>query len=362
VKKRKSLLVVMIAAILSLSILAGCTQAELGFWELNKKISNMNSSLVKGETYISFNMSGQEVPKEYEQTLEMMEDLTIKYEVRMNQNPLKFNLDLEYKTGTGQYKNLTNIRLVDDYFYLEVQPLLDFAEEHVPALGQEIYQAKEVLKDVEYIKIRVPAELQYSYNASPDINKLALYFSKNLRQIFEKFETTLITKKGNTYILELDAESLLKTIKDLADYSLDNSDSILNTVKYNLEDIDEDTLALMLNMPKEEINKEEILNTIDQFKMDINLNKDMFKKQVDELYQMSEIYKEFIKKSQIKVEITKKSDGKIGVKNTVDFFFEEPSGIKQSLFVIENSDIQEVDTVIVRHPQRNVLDLEELGK
>jgi len=362
VKNRKPLLVVIMAAILSLSILAGCTQAELGFWELNNRISGMNSSLIKGETYISFNMSGQELPKEYEQTLEMLEDLNVKYEVRMSQKPLKLNLDLEYKTGDSTYKTLTNVRLVDDYLYVEVQPLLNFVEAHVPALSEELKQANEALKDVEYIKIKVPAEKQYNYTDSREINRLALTFSNNLQQIFEKFETTIITKKGNTYTLELDAEKLLKTIKELAEYSLDNSDSILNTVKYNLEDIDEETLALMFNIPEEEINKEEILSQIEQLKIDINSNKDMLRAQIADLYEMSEIYQEFIKKSQLKMEITKKSDGKIGVKNTVDFFFEDPSGIKQSLFIVENSDVQEVDAVIVRHPQGNVLDLEEISK
>jgi len=76
---------------------------------------------------------------------------------------------------------------------------------------------------------------------------------------------------------------------------------------------------------------------------------------------MSDIYKEFINKSLIKMEVTKKSDGKIGVKNTVDLYLNLPGGIKESLYIIQNSDVREVDAVIVTHPQGNVLDLEEIN-
>ncbi|MFZ7103498.1 MAG: hypothetical protein ACOWWO_12720 [Peptococcaceae bacterium] len=354
-KKRKSLLVVLL--IVSFILVAGCSQAELGFWKTYGKIATMNKSLLTGEAYVSFNMSGQAVPAEYEKAMDLLEDLSIKYELRSSQQPEKLNLDLAYKTGHLDYKHLTNVRLVDNYFYLEIQPLMGFLKEYLPGLAGDLTQAEMLFQDVEYIKIRVPQEQQYELNNPQQINTVINNFTKNLKSIFAGYQTDLVTKDGHNYVLEVNLDSLLKTVKDLADYTLENSDQILSAVYYNLDDLDEETLALMLNVPPEEVNKAEIKAALQQFRNDFASHKASYQEQIEAVYQMREVIKENIERYEARIELFDKSDGKIGVKETVNLDLKDSSGFRVGLFALQNTDVKEVDDVIVTAPQGKVLDL-----
>lgn len=357
-KKLKLFVTVTILAIMSMLIVTGCTEAELGFWNLNKKINNIDDSLITGETYIRFTTMGEKIPPEYAQTFKMLKNLNIKYEMRNSQKPVKFNLDLEYKTGHMDYQHLTNIRLVDGFYYIEVQPLIKFAEEYLPALQTDINEIKVLLQDVDYIKVKLPPELN---NNSQEFPNVALGLINDLKEILKKYETTLITKNGDAYVLEVDLESLFTSLKEFAEFTLNNSDSLLAALKQNIDNIDEDTLSLMLNIPKEDLNKEEMKLALDELKEEINTNRDFIRFQINQTYQMADVLTQDIDNSLIKIEMLEKSDGKIGSKSKVDLTFTDPSGLGISIFAISNSDIQEVDDVIVTEPRGNILDLEEFN-
>lgn len=354
-KNGKSLLVLLL--IVSFMLVTGCSQAELGFWGTYGKIAAMNKSLIEGETYLSFNMSGKDIPAQYQKTLELLEDLSFKYEIRSSQYPEKFNLDLAYKTDRMDYQHLTNIRLVDNSLYVEVQPLISFLEEYAPGLEMDLTQAKTILQGVEYVKINVPQQEGLPTENLADLNELVEKFGNNLKSIFADYQTDLVTKNGDSYLLEINFDSLLLSIKDFAHYTLEHSDQLISAVYNNIDDLDEETLALMLNIPREQLNKEEIKTNLQQLEKNISLNKEYYTEEIEKYYQMGTMLKEHLERYDVSVELTNKSRKEIGVKEEVNMDIKNPTGLRIGLFALETANIREVDEVIVTAPKGKVLDL-----
>lgn len=231
VKRKISLL---LAVLMLLSVVTGCTPNELGYLDLSGEINKLTQYEFKSSSQIEVSKSVIGADKD------MKLDLSISGEADIEDlSSLYLNMDVVLKlNGVGNEKPI-KVLMADNKFYISKDALLELARLQTE-LGSVDYnqlvveKLLEELKDTEYIMLADVSDV-YGNIKTGDKGYTGIYDSARdyLKAAFKNFDSKLIKKTAKGYEIELTADSAVDFIENLIKYIGKNKELVFDeTMKY----------------------------------------------------------------------------------------------------------------------------------
>lgn len=236
--RNKRLWAVILLLVFSVGVLAGCSPAELGYWELQREMANLKLYEAFGEINLDLKQLPQEVlageeGQRLKQVLGALAGYKLSYvgKVDLNRQVMEYTFYLQDR-NSGAQRELTTLIMDKDQLYLKISELVNFLK----LLGdEELNQKLASLGDVQYVSIKLD-ELARAMGSESTANlfeqsqkqtELVLQFFQGLlTQVYHDFETGLVTKNGNKYTLSLTAEDGVNLIIPLLSYSVEHGEKL----------------------------------------------------------------------------------------------------------------------------------------
>jgi len=285
----------------------GCSQAELGYINLYKEITNQN--LFESNGSISFQINY--LPKSMTDNMNEIQlavlkkvfadfTLTTSTKADYSNNLVESKINIKEKSS-GIEKEILSVIFKDDIYYIRVKEILDLVK-----LFNDMELNKQIngiFGNAEYISISV-GELSELSNSNPpssstimeqqgfdlskqkQFNLLWVDLIGNLAtKTYNNYNSGLVNRSGNQYILTLEATNLSKFLKTLAVYTVNNCEKLGPCLKTYISSLSKDQLGMTEDMKQkallgiDEMVKEVVsnraeyltkLNTIDEIDNSIN--------------------------------------------------------------------------------------------
>ncbi|WP_026476924.1 copper amine oxidase N-terminal domain-containing protein [Alkaliphilus transvaalensis] len=355
---------VVVATILILAVLVGCSPVELEMYRLTNEINRLDSTKVSGEIEISMSGSIIDVLEllnpEFKQMYDLTQNLVIRYSGQSSLSQNKAHLAFEYKTQKdGAFKPLTEIIVDQDILYIKVSEIGNLVVDQVANNDDVTAQLIEgFLVDTDYIKIDLK-ELDENYVSDQKrLVKINEYLSEGLIEAFDGFESGIVYKEGNKYIYELKAKTVFSLLEDVLVYILDNTEKIANAIGKTIDGMDDGDYQYLVESFGYN-NSKEVL------KKDINKGFSMLLEEQDTILTSFEEFNHEINQSGVLEKL-----GETGIKYSLEKIDAKSYGVEQEItidFKDEGSDllikikqqakIEAVDSVDIKVPTEGVLDL-----
>jgi hypothetical protein len=286
--KLKKSLFVLLALLMSMIILTGCSQVEKDFYALQKEISTWDAYVSEGEITLTVNQLPEEIsaitgesPLVQDIILKLLQDLKLTHNIKMDveRQLMSISIYLELYDKAGPRELLTIISK-DDMLYIRVDKiaeLLSMNSEFTPyrnALGDNTYLtiSREEMVDLlgpedgnlfmNYLALGAPEQLQAQNT---------LYFTLLeglMNEVYGQYETGLIEKKGDKFTLNLTPQEAVELVGPFILYSLDHADQLETYLITTVENLtDEELLLLELDPAQREDYLQEITEFINEIKM-----------------------------------------------------------------------------------------------
>lgn len=350
------------------SIFTGCDVNELGYMNLSTEMNKSTQIEIKNLTQIE--ISKEITGKDADSKL----DIDIQGEANIDDlNKAYLNLNIKFKLDGKENTDPINFMMIDNKLYVSknvLSEMLKFRDDLKLDLDEtDVLIAEkliEELKDVDYIilpnqyGISGMEELENSnISVTYKDNKAIIESAKKyLTNAFKGFESKLIKKTSNGYVMELNAKDVWSFISRLVKYISENKELIFDeTIKYletvyaNME-IKDGAEAIDTKSVIEEFQglKEDFYKGIDEIYKSIKTIETEEKDGLDEIINMfgqsylkNEIYKEgntYGQKLDAKLMIEGILSGSIKSKTTIS-----PKAVKKALApnkIITTEEIEEL--------------------
>jgi Ca2+-binding EF-hand superfamily protein len=280
------LLIFLLAAVL----LTGCNSAEKGFFNLSKEGSNHKIYEETGEISIDIKQLPLEFTEDKEEDQLIAQQLlkgfslTYKAEVDSEKQIMELTCYLKEKDANKEQRIFSFIN-VGNTGYINVRDLLQL----IKIIGSpELYrQMGQAFGNAEYLSIsnqelsnmlqQMDAELEGDYFQSLlDMNyqkkQQALYerlIEGLMQDVYDKYESGIVRKEGNKYIISMDAHGFVKLIRPFMAYTIDNIDSLGTFLKKTVNSLEYEEFKMLGLDPEEE---GAYLESIDAFVIDVKDN------------------------------------------------------------------------------------------
>jgi len=240
IKKLTSL--VLIVTIL-ISMLTGCSVSDLGYLKLSRELTKLTEFSFENSTQIK--VSEEMVDEDYNINFEIKGEANI-----TDLNSMYMSFDMNIKVNDIGLEKPINFKIIDNQLFVSKNILLElvYLEEIIDGstggktVVQELFNND--LKDIEYILLS-DLDMGYKgfYDLEEEYNEKTFNFM-NSEDIYEKsinyltttfngFDTNLVKKTSNGYIVELTTEDILVFVENLLIYISENRDQVFDeTVKY----------------------------------------------------------------------------------------------------------------------------------
>lgn len=297
----------LLAGLMLILTLTGCSTNELGYLKLSREIGNITQYEFNNSTQIE--VSGTVAGEDYNIDLELEGSANIE-----DLNSMYMNLDVMIKVNDIGNEMPINFVISDNKVFVSKNAVLEAIklEEKINGTAEnqkvidELYNVE--LKDTEYLMI---ADLNEYYNGIEyKSNYKDMYDSAidYMTAAFKGFDSKLIKKINNGYAIELTSESAVDFIERLITYVSKNKELVFDeTVKYVENIYDDMNMAELEDLT--DADKEAVIE-------ELKASRQEFYDFIDQavLFVESEEFKEYenmLDKSQLKNEIYKKGSSYI---------------------------------------------------
>lgn len=283
--KNKKLWVLLIVLILSVSLVSGCSQAEMGFIDLMGEMNDMDCYQSQETVNFSFSL-GPALTKDKPGEIAVAQALLSKYYLasttRVDAKKQIWDSTLFLvDSDSGTQKQIGSFVGSGGTLYLKVDDAIAFAK----TLGNpEIIKQLAPFEGVEYIsinssemaKLMDPSGNTKTFNIMDVEKQQALY--KDLmegltQEAFDGYTTGMVEGSNNKYTMKIDKKSVLDNIEPFLVYSINNIEKIGAFSKDFLSDLDAEELALLsLNTAM----RDEAVQGMDQLTAEVAVNRDLY--------------------------------------------------------------------------------------
>lgn len=296
--RAKRFLVVALVMVLAAALLTGCSTAEVGFYNLQKEISTIKLYEDTGEISIDL----KELPVKPSSTEEWVQlaivqkalsDFSISYRGRADvaSGLLDYTFYLKDRK-TGAERKLLAVLYKEDAVYVEVQEAVKFIKSFGnEELNRELEQA---LAGVDYIKIDLrelyeslgvlgqgsakmpfatgiyPFTLSHAQKQQQVWQRL---FTGLMTEVYNDFETGLVEKDGNGYVLTVEAEAVAGLLQPFVAYTLEHIEELGAYLKEFVNALSPEELAVLGFEPAM---REQFNFFIDAAVADLTLNRQVY--------------------------------------------------------------------------------------
>jgi len=290
---RRGLLALAVLLVLSIGLMTGCSQAEMGFVNLMNEMNELDVFESEETLAISINQLpgsiSQGGPANAAFNTLMLSKYSLKYTIRMDAKKGVFDGDLFLvDTASGTEQQILSYIGNGDTFYFKIDDLVAFAKSfNNPKIDQQLA----ILGDASYISISAGemAELSGDPNMA-----MALDFSQIKKQqdlyrklmngltqdVFDEYQAGLVSKNNNQYTLSVDKQDVLDNMVPFLTYSIDNIEKLSSFATDFLNGLDAQEMAMLSLTPEM---KQQALDAIGKTVPDIATNRDQYLAQINAL-------------------------------------------------------------------------------
>jgi len=233
----KKVLVVLLALVLCLTALTGCSRDEVGFYNLTKDMSQMQAYNGSGEmtmgldmTYVS-SLTGQTMTAEEKAILEALKNIKMTYSVKCDVAKSLSEIELAFVIS-GKTYDLGKIYMdSNSNFYFDSEKTLALAAPFIS--DADLQQAKKLVAEGKWLKIDLLAAMGDDVDIA-SMNKWAQDYLKTalgagdkfVNEIAKDYSSGLIQKSGSGYEFVLTDENVLPFIQSFGEFGVNNIDAI----------------------------------------------------------------------------------------------------------------------------------------
>lgn len=313
--KRKISLI--LAVFMLFTIFTGCDVNELGYMKLSAEVSKLTQLGIKNTTQIEISkeITGRESNVKLD--IDIQGDVNI-----VDINKPYLDLDIKFKLDNKVNINPIKLILIEDKIYVSkniLSEILKFKDDLNLELDEVDILVFEKLieetKDFQYIALPnlnyiVPTDEFISPTTNvtyKDSNALVESARNYITKVFKGFESKLIKKTNDGYIMELNAADVWSLISRLVEYINQNKELIFDeTILYlealyanmEIKNSDEEDIDIKSLIEELKDQKQDFYNAIDELYSAIKTMETEEKEELDELIDMfgesylkNEIYK-----------------------------------------------------------------------
>lgn len=350
--KMKRSMIALVAIILIAGLLVGCSSTELGFFKLYREMSSLKTYEYNGEIFIDLEqipeqmISDADSQKRATKLQEVLEQFSIIYKGRTDIEKNTFIYDFYLKDRrSGEERGLTSLLYKDGIIYVQVKEAVAFLKTfNDEEFNQELDR---FLGDTEYISFDL-REYQELYGMSmmdmpfdnTNLNNIHAqqniyynFFSGLMNEVYEDFETDMVTKNGGKYTLTLDAEKAVNLLYPLLIYTIENFEDFGTYLKTFADGLSTEEMALLGIEP---YMLEEFNSFMDIVVVDVTANADQYLQKIKEELEpeIREELREFLEMtegSKILTSIEKIGDGSYETSMVIDLKIKETEGSGENI-------------------------------
>jgi len=357
----------------------GCSQDELDYINLMKEISSQNQFEANGSISLQLNSLPESLTAETDKTqLAVLEKFLTEYsltylsKVDYSNNLAQAQLNIKER-ASGIEKEIFSVLMKDKICYIRIKEVIDFVKSfNDQKLNDEI---NKILGNAEYISISaeeltqlsdlppnspVIAQQSFDLNKQKEFGLLWIELINNLAtQAYNNYESGLIEKSGNQYVLTVKADDLSGFIKTFAVYTVSNVEKLGPCLKTFINSMNNEHLAL-LGMT-EEI-KMQALPGIDVMVAEVAANRAEYLTKLNAIDKTNDSINEF-EGSKLVSSIEKTSTNNYKLNSTLQIKYTDPNKDKEKmdLVLVSEETYQPCSRFDVQLPAAGVLTITELN-
>lgn len=262
---KKKIALIIAILVLALGIMSGCSSAELGYLDSYRKVAVLEEYTYTSTLKLDIDLQGS-----------MLEDLTEEEQAVFN-NFKSFDLRESAYADNQNNRFITTLYNKDDdseltsliyeqgIYYLHLPGIINLLS---PALEEEEQQQlTKALEGAEWLTFDYAALMEDSAsyptyydqdalleNARPLNNMIYRYLNGVAKDCYGAFNSSMITKNGKGYVLEMDTEDIYPLVLSFCKTTLNNSENIAaytNTFLSGLSDDEKAALTAFETTPEE---------------------------------------------------------------------------------------------------------------
>jgi hypothetical protein len=370
--KKMKILGLLLVFILSIVLVSGCSQAEMGFVNLMNEVNSMDAYEGSETVNLKINKLPSDLTKSDPVTVaavqSMLSTYSLRSDVRMDAGREVFDGTIYLvNNDTGAETQVFSFVAAGGTVYLKVDDLLSFAK---LLNNQQLNKQLALLDGVQYISIS-SAEVEEAMSASGqpgydvfNIKKQQALYRKMMdgltQEAYADYETGMVQQDGNKYTLTVDKQAVIDNIQPFLEYSINNADTISSFAKCFLQGLDAEELAMLSLTPEMRAMAIDGMTTAVN---DIANNRDKYLAQVEALPAAAEEAMSIIgDKTGITIEIEKL--GEEHFVNNTQFAFEitnpENPADKIDIEIESTAEYKGIDSFEVTVPDSGIMSITEL--
>jgi len=236
---KRKILIVAFTLLLTVSLITGCSQAELGFLKLQNEISEVTLYEASGKGV--FSLKGLPTPETSDPIeifiFTLLENgINLSYTSKVDQEKDYADVTLAYINKlTGAEQELIQVLCQGNTLYLKVDQLSTFFQ--VVGDTETSKKLDELFNNIEYLSLTTDdyfASLGVSAQDLPitmfngnsfmntALNKLMLKFMSGMPDAYANYSSGLVQQKGNTYTWEMNGIEAIEFLGSFLEYTLNN--------------------------------------------------------------------------------------------------------------------------------------------
>jgi hypothetical protein len=258
---KKKFLAVFLLLIMTVTLTAGCSQAEQGFIGLQKELSELNTYETSGDFVFSFN--GLPAPSNTDPASTLLYNMlqkgvTVKFtgKTDMDKNIVDCTFSL-VNDLTNTEQAISRILCKDDTLYIQIDELIKLAQ--VFGDTETSNKLNEVFGNTKYLSMTQEEYLQslggaqehsltkLNQNAFMN-NKQTKVFQKLMLELpnaYQNYSTGLVTQNGNTYSWEVKGIEAVEVLIDFLKYNINNVTDIEKWAVSFIDNLSDEELTLL---------------------------------------------------------------------------------------------------------------------
>ncbi len=406
--KMKRLFSMLLVTLLTVSTFVGCTGKELSFYKLSKEMTTLaQSKPVHSEGKVSISLdtlpeelTGDDLDESEKEVVDkvvaLFNDNSFVYTMDSDVQSKKLSMEFEIQSKDGEMTPLLKVVRDVDTTYVKLDDYFDYikglvatfaSEEDVIAFEDEL---NNLLGDMEYISISddelidfyaelitssmgqdqadmIKKEFESALDPEAQNNLVDAqykFFDDILAKGYRNYSFDIVNKEGiNAYSMTLDADNLGDTAIGFLQYSLDNSQTLIDVVKDYITNLSDEEYSLLVGIyAMDTLNKDVMMDAMDQIADDLETNKADYKEQLQQAVVLyNGMYKAYIEGSKLQITLGKTKDTYTrDIELKVQVNDPDTEEVQFDATMLMNESTEEIDTPNIERPTKHVLTFMEL--
>ena len=372
--KKAKLWALLIVLVLSLGLLSGCSQSEMGLINLMSEMNDME--VYESQETVDFEISGSAFANNDPVAEAFIQAMLSTYSLKSN---MRVDTDQQVFDGTfsladaksGTEKQIFSFVASGDTVYIKVDDFVAFAK----TFGNEQFDKKlAVIGDAQYVSINTK-EMARIMDPTGQVNNFNILNMKkqqtvyqNLmdglsQEVFDEYETGMVKQNSkNKFTLKIDKPSVLNNIKPFMVYSINNAENINSFTKTFLGGLDAEELALLSMTPQ---TRTTAINEMTKMTDGLIANRSLYLGQVDAIASSAKEGSAIVgDKTGLTLMVEKQGDQNFSQSADMDISIADPDNLANNLHMAMKStaQVKGIKTFSVTVPTSGIISWTDLEK